>query len=342
TLYHDDISISQGLFDPPTTFAALAAIAGLIGLAFWQRTRRPLFALGIFWFFGGHVLTATVIPLMLAFEHRNYFPSVGLLLAVASLLVLEGPRLRARIVALGVTSLFAFYAFTTALRALEWSTPLTLAATDAAKRPDSSAAQYEYALVLLRSTKDGDPEPMRRKAFAILEEMSARPNTDAVLSQLLIVASADRGLPIKDGWWETLISKLGERPVSSVDVSALGGLMACFENGVCSVDVAHLDRAFKAATRHPGGYAQLFSLYGQFAFNYLKDSDLAEEQTRLAIRQAPSDIETRANLVKLLVARGKKGEANSALNELRAFNHFGLLDSKVAELRSAIEALESK
>ncbi|MGH8325083.1 MAG: hypothetical protein ACRETD_15030, partial [Steroidobacteraceae bacterium] len=74
SLYHDDIQISRGLLDPPATFFALAALIALAAGAWWQRTRRPLFTLGIAWFVCGQLLTGTIIPLMLAFEHRNYFP----------------------------------------------------------------------------------------------------------------------------------------------------------------------------------------------------------------------------------------------------------------------------
>jgi protein O-mannosyl-transferase len=341
TLFHDDIQISRGLLDPPTTILAFTTILGLIAVAFWQQSRRPLLSLGILWYFGGHLLTATVIPLMLVFEHRNYFPSVGILLAISSVAVLEGPRLRTRTVATGFILLFLFYSFTTCLRALEWSSPLTLTASDASKRPESSAAQYEYALVLLRSTLDGDPEPMRRKAFSILEKMAANPKADAVHNQLLIVASADRGMPIRDEWWESMIAKLAARPVSSVDVSAMSALVRCFDDKICPRDIEHLHRAFAAATSHPGGYAQLLASYGQFAFNYLNDTKLAEEQTRLAIRQSPNDAVARSNLVSLLIALHRPDEAELALIELRKLNRVNELDRKIDELTTQLARLKS-
>lgn len=339
TLFHDDVVISKGLVDPPTTLAALLLIGTLLGLAFWQIPCRPLFSLGIFWYFGGHLLTATVIPLMLVFEHRNYFPSVGLLLAASSIVALEGPRLRWRSVAVITGCVFAFYAFTTALRALEWSSALTLAASDAAKRPDSSAAQYEYARVLLNSTFNGDPKPMRNKAYQILERMALNPRADAVHSQLLIVASSEDGLPIKDQWWESMIHKLQARPVSSVDVAALGGLVKCFDGKICARDINHLRHAFEAATSHPGGYAELLSNYGQFAFNYLNDPALAEKETRLAIQQSPKDSGARGNLVALLIAVGRRDDAAAALDDLRKLNRLGELDEKVGDFETQLSKM---
>ena len=340
TLFHDDITISKSLLNPPTTLASILAISGLIGLALWKHKRFPLFALGIFWYFGGHLLTATVIPLMLAFEHRNYYPSVGLLLALASLFTLEGPVQRRRLVMVASLCLFSFYAFTTALRSMEWSTPLSLSASDAAKRPNSSAAQYEYARILLGSKLNGDPEPLRRKAFEILERMSADFRADAVHSQLLIVASADHNLPIRKEWWDSMIAKLAARPLSSVDVEALRGLLDCFESKRCPRDVANLKRAFEAATDHPGGYGKLFLLHGLFAQNFLEDPALAERQTRRAIQQSPSDPFMRANLAALLTKTGKLEEAGRELEILRTMNRLGVLDSRIAELERGIQDSE--
>ncbi len=45
--------------------AAIIGLASLVLIAFGLCRRRPLFALGIFWFFAGHALTASVISLEL-------------------------------------------------------------------------------------------------------------------------------------------------------------------------------------------------------------------------------------------------------------------------------------
>ncbi len=337
TLYHDDIAISKGLLDPPTTLASILAILGLIGIALWKRKSMPLFALGIFWFFGGHLLTATVIPLMLAFEHRNYFPSVGLLLAIASLFALEGRALNRRLVVLATACLFSFYAFTTALRSTEWASPLALAASDAAKRPDSSAAQYEYARILLGSTLNGDPEPMRRKAFEVLERMAGDPNADAVHNQLLITTSAKLRLPVQDRWWDSMISKLKAHPVTSVDASALASLLNCLEQKICPRDIEHFRQAFEAAGSHPGGYAELLTLHGKFALEYLRDFELAGKLFRGAIEQSPGDPEPRSNLVVFLTRIGEFEAASKAMEPLRELNYMGRLDGKIAELEFMLQ-----
>jgi hypothetical protein len=87
SLYHDDYLPSRDLWSPPSTVWALLAVPGLLALAWFCRQRRPLVSLGLLWFLGAQLLTATIIPLELVFEHRNYFASLGICLAMADLLL---------------------------------------------------------------------------------------------------------------------------------------------------------------------------------------------------------------------------------------------------------------
>ena len=86
SFYHDDFRVSTGLLTPWTTLASMLFLAGLIALMLWLRSRLPLVTLGIALFLGCQLLTGTIIPLELIYEHRNYFASFGLLLALVPLL----------------------------------------------------------------------------------------------------------------------------------------------------------------------------------------------------------------------------------------------------------------
>ncbi|MEO5810984.1 MAG: hypothetical protein ABIQ63_02490, partial [Rhodanobacter sp.] len=85
--YHDDFSISTGLLAPWTTLASIVGLAALTAFAAWVRARRPLVALGIALFLGCQLLTGTILPLELIYEHRNYFASFGLMLALVPVFV---------------------------------------------------------------------------------------------------------------------------------------------------------------------------------------------------------------------------------------------------------------
>ena len=87
-LYHDDIVISTSLLQPFTTLYAVLAWLCVLVLAVaalkWSRGRYLVFALTIF--FIGHSTESTILPLELYYEHRNYFPGIGLFLGMATIL----------------------------------------------------------------------------------------------------------------------------------------------------------------------------------------------------------------------------------------------------------------
>ncbi|WP_139350484.1 hypothetical protein [Rhodanobacter sp. B04] len=86
SFYHDNFHISSGLLKPWTTLPSMLVLATLIALMVSLRKRQPLMSLGIALFMGCQLLTGTIIPLELIYEHRNYFASFGLLLAIIPLL----------------------------------------------------------------------------------------------------------------------------------------------------------------------------------------------------------------------------------------------------------------
>ena len=83
-VYHDDFTISTGLFSPPgTAFALLFWLgAGIAVVACAVKRRFRLAAFGVAFFMVGHAMESTVIPLEIYFEHRNYLPAFGLLFAL--------------------------------------------------------------------------------------------------------------------------------------------------------------------------------------------------------------------------------------------------------------------
>jgi hypothetical protein len=341
TIYHDDTIISRGLLSPGTTLPSLLALAALFGAALWQRRRRPLLALGIFWFFAGHLLTGTVIPLMLVMEHRNYFPSIGILLAGAALVTLEGGFSRTRLRVIVVCCALAFYGLTTWMRAEEWSDPLRLAVSEATKRPQSSAAQYELGQRYLASIgRDG--MPMTEDGFEVLERAASIPDSDILSEQLLITGHAELKRPILPRWWDSLLGKLHERPPTSADVGALDALFRCQLQRICPLDVARLKAAFDAAVAWPQTDGVLLFLHGLFAERLLHDPALAERQLRAAVARAPGEFRTREALIRFLVAQDRQAEARQEMAGLRELNHFGSLSDTIGKLEQLLSASKSR
>lgn len=85
--YHDDIQVSTSLLSPLSTLLSLTLVFGLIAFGVRLRKHNPVASFGILIFFASHLMESTVIPLELMFEHRNYFGSFGILLALTALIV---------------------------------------------------------------------------------------------------------------------------------------------------------------------------------------------------------------------------------------------------------------
>ena len=146
-LWYDDLTISTSLLEPWTTLPAVLAWAGLLVLAFAVRRRAPLVALPILWFISAHLLESTVLPLELAFDHRNYVASAGVWLAVAAGGLWLWTRASGAPVQRTGAALAGLYvallaAVTWQIASL-WGNPVALTVRTAAAMPGSKRAQHE-------------------------------------------------------------------------------------------------------------------------------------------------------------------------------------------------------
>jgi hypothetical protein len=83
-VYGDDFNVAEGYFNSAGLLNILVIGLLFVGAIYGSvvaEKLRPAMA-GMLLFFAGHSLESTVIPLELYFEHRNYFPSFGLYLAL--------------------------------------------------------------------------------------------------------------------------------------------------------------------------------------------------------------------------------------------------------------------
>jgi hypothetical protein len=152
--FYDGLPYSTGWLDPPATLASALFLLALAGLGVALRRRRPLAACGIALFFVGHSMESTILPLELAFEHRNYLPSLGLILAAVDLAVAAsrartwlGPTLAG----VAVAALFALGL----ARAFAWSSAEQIYLTAIASTWPSQRARAEFAQTLTEQGRLG-------------------------------------------------------------------------------------------------------------------------------------------------------------------------------------------
>lgn len=152
-----DFTPSVSLLKPLSTAGSLLAHLLLAGCAIWMRRKRPLFSFGILAFYLTQLVEGTFIPLALIFEHRVYFPSYFLSLAVADLLFLlfggifRGWGGRALLAAAVVTALF--WGALTHQRNRTWAGPVTLWSDVVAKSPGNYIAHNNLGKAFLETER---------------------------------------------------------------------------------------------------------------------------------------------------------------------------------------------
>lgn len=352
SFYHDDFKVSTGWLTPWTTLASALFLAALTVAILWLRRRRPLAALGLALYLGCHLLTGTILPLELIYEHRNYFASLGLLLGVIPLLA--GPRVPvnatagshtgapwldrslplplARYVLLG--GLMLLWTTETVLTSNVWSSPLSLAQDLAMRAPQSPRAQYELGRTYIIYSHYDPESPFTRMAYAPLERSAALPQSSILPEQALIFMNARMHLSIKDAWWNSMVAKLEASRPGVQDESSIGALTQCVRRGLCDLPKERMMAAFLAALSHPNPSARLLAMYGDYAWNVLEDHDLGLRMVTAATKTAPGEPAYLITRVRMLAAQNQPEEAAAALRQLEALNIGGRLDHNLSMLQS--------
>lgn len=356
SFYHDQFPVSTGLLKPWTTVVSIGLLVVLVAVVFWQRRRRPLVALGVALFLGCHLLTGTVLPLELVYEHRNYFASFGLLLVLIPLLA-DGvtpaatshlskvmaettaatarawsARLRYFLLAV----LMLWWTGLTATTAYAWGNPLRLARELAARAPDSPRAQYELGRTYIIYSRYDPASPYTRLAYAPLERAAAMPESSILPQQALIFMNSRMHLPIKNAWWDSLIGKLKKRRPGVQDESSLSALTQCAHDGGCNLSRTHMVDAFHAALSHPNPSARLLAMYGDYAWNTLGDHALGERMSVAAVEADPSEPAYRITLARMLAVQGRYSAVLKQVDALETLNTGGRLNQAIVELKKLL------
>ncbi|MEM9256838.1 MAG: hypothetical protein AAGA91_15430 [Pseudomonadota bacterium] len=229
-LYHDDYAWSRSLTSPISTlYSLLAWVVVFCASVLMLRSEWGRYLVfGLAWFLLGHSVESTVLPLELYFEHRNYFPAIGLLLmfgtGLAYLIVRfppVGPPLLAWL-AIGAVAL----AMQTSSQVQIWSSRPLLILHHVNTHPDSPRANIDMAVQLARLGAVDDALDYSTRAYRAdpLERHS-----DYVVRNLAL--SCIGGAPASRQDIDQVGEQFGGRPLASV--TTLGTLMRMLQDDLC-------------------------------------------------------------------------------------------------------------
>lgn len=262
-LHHDDIPPSTGLLTPWTTLPALLGWPLLLALALWLRRRLPLLLLALLVYLIGHAMESSLWPLEMVFEHRNYFPSVGLMVLLAWGLVTGLGRLgslpRVAVPLAGCLLLGGFLF----IRTSTWSEELRLAQVNMVNHPESVRARHAVANILLERYLHpaGHGLEGEERAAYLLEARNLYAHNAALgsgdLGSLVMLHQLDSAYfhEYSDPrqWLQPIRAAIDARPLQVSDHIALRTLMNCLGEARCRADDGAADELIGLLrARYPG------------------------------------------------------------------------------------------
>lgn len=345
-LFHDGFPVSRNLWAPISTLPALIGLFALAGGALWLRARQPIIGLGISLFLVGHGLESTILPLEMVFEHRNYLPSIGLLLVASySLAKLSPQRLLAKN-RIAIAVIFTLVCTTiTALRVQNWRSLPAFATTQVEHRPDSVRARhqlgelYSHLAQRMNPPKSESYYQLARENFLAAAQLQ-RGNVISLIS--LIQLSLERRQPVENRWIDDLHQRLSSAKLIAGSGYQLHRLFLCQRQGACPIDPKVVVWLVDAALSNPDLHRRIRSNV-LFTRAYLHlhlegDSEAAETTAREAVALYSDDLKTRLNLVELLIAMNHTEEAQAELAAVRAMDHHGAFQAAIQERAERLKA----
>jgi len=157
-LFHDDILLSADLLHPMSTLPAVAGIFAMLVFALLKMKRYPIASFAILWFLAGHSLESGIFGLEIAYEHRNYLPSFGILFFIACTVVTKLSSMRTQknkgVIATIPYAIILVFGLSTWTWANTWKNAYTLAEYHAANHPESPRSNNFAANAAIREKND--------------------------------------------------------------------------------------------------------------------------------------------------------------------------------------------
>ena len=323
-VYHDDIAISTSLLSPWTTVPALFGLAGLGWVAWRMRTRAPLVTFGIAWFFIGHGIESTLVPLEIAHEHRNYLPIFGVLLAGASALLdtLETKGAKKTLGITLATVALALFTFVTALRSHQFGDEVRRTQIEAQHHRTSARAQYEAGLSLAGLPDAALPSSPVHTFARNHYELAGQLDPDFKLNWLaLIHLNCKASIPVQQAEVDELARRLRNAPFGPADRNVLFSLKEMAIAGSICLNRSEIDSLFAAAISNPivssSVQATLHSWHADYYWLHEHDINAAQGALWQSLTINPSNPSNRLKWAQLVHISGNREMALQLLLALR-------------------------
>ncbi len=178
-LLQDGFIVSRGWFSPVSTLFSAVFLLGLFIASFIVRSRYPLIALAILFFFAAHLIESTVLGLELYFEHRNYIAAIFMFLPLAAGLCALAEKIQLKVVVLISVLIITLLAWMTWQRSVLWSDNDKLEFFWAQNNPNSERGQVFMAQYLSDRGQYGEAHHL------LVQALKKHPQSGLIAFQML-------------------------------------------------------------------------------------------------------------------------------------------------------------
>lgn len=311
SLFHDDFPIFSNLLSVETLISSLLVLGAMVFALFkWQKF--PVVSFTILWFFLGHSLESTFLPLEMYFEHRNYLPILGPILGLVFSLNWVLKKWPENFTSLAAISCAAtsWTVWVALQQSMLWGNALDHAYAEAQHRPESHRAQsnlvqtvtnlgdpvtgYELQSSLLDSDLVQFSDYIRALEFSCLLQNIEVPSPSLLQSQARVAHHDFSTISLLNN----LINGIGRGACTAVPISSVDLVLAELANNE-QFEISHPD------------LVQLRGLLNAFSGNFAQAAFFAGQSYGLR-----ADIRVALLRITWLVEAGQLSEA---MNTLEAF-----------------------
>jgi tetratricopeptide (TPR) repeat protein len=313
-LHHDDIPVSTGLFQPWTTIPSILVLVGMLALARASLRRHALVTFGILWFFVGHLLESTILPLEIAHEHRNYLASLGIIIACVYAALFLAERLSSRLFMVLIPISVIVLSTTTLFRSYQWADFTRLAIYEVAHHPNSASAHSNHAVALVQLRLFDDAAMALERAGKIEPK-----NTLHWINMHTVAVAAGKEIP--QAVQEVTLNLLRRDGIEGTTYRALDNISTCILTH-CSGMQPHIERWMLVLLQRPEPRGDVASYYYFLGRALLGQNRLDEAMAAFVAskQRDPIYMHPMIEIVRLHLSMGRISEAGLALDEARQRN----------------------
>lgn len=319
--YHDDIAVSKSVINPPET---TIAILGLLALSIFSAKiffSPSAASFGAAFFLVAHSLESTLIPLELAFEHRNYLPMFGVALAVCGILIELSTKINRYHLIYTISTLFFFtLACLTWNRCTIWGNPARFDILAAENHPNSIRANVgagrQFTAIAVNNSSLVQRDVLLSKGTYYCQR-AAEVSPQDVEGLFCLIIIQNIGGMVDSGTLKDLIQRLQSHPISHTELTWISLVSRYWRQPEFSVPHTSYAEIINATLSNPRvegrTRANINTQASGYAANAMRNKEAAIFFSSSAVEQFPKDAQYRLNLAKIYRYFGEFESANKAL-----------------------------